>query len=165
MCVNFIILFGVPHAPCYNSHPVTFPQNGTSGDRNNGSFGERMRSIQLTTLGTVLLASALPVVGAVLVIVDHPHTVSNNVPELLQSELHLDVRTLPGKISHSRKVGKFIFREDHRGTIYSLDDQKEAGKFSGMAVLVTGTIDSKASLLHVHKIEPTWLFHPTSRAN
>jgi hypothetical protein len=29
-------------------------------------------------------------------------------------------------------------------------------------VLVTGTIDSKASLLHVHKIEPTWLFHPTS---
>jgi len=128
-------------------------------------FGERMRSIQLTTLGTVLLASALPVVGAVLVIVDHPHTVSNNVPELLQSELHLDVRTLPGKISHSRKAGKFIFREDHRGIVYSLDDQKEAGKFSGKAVLVTGTIDSKASLLHVHKIEPTWLFHPTSRAN
>ena len=122
-----------------------------------------MRSIQLTTLGTVLLASALPVVGAVLVIVDHPHTVSNNVPELLQSELHLDVHTLPGKIS--RKAGKFIFREDHRGNVYSLDDQKEAGKFSGKAVLVTGTIDSKASLLHVHKIEPTWLFHPTSRAN
>jgi hypothetical protein len=116
-----------------------------------------MRSIQLTTLGTVLLASALPVVGAVLVIVDHPHTVSNNVPELLQSELHLDVRTLPGKISHSRKAGKFIFREDHRGIVYSLDDQKEAGKFSGKAVLVTGTIDSKASLLHVRKIEPTWL--------
>ena len=119
--------------------------------------------MQLTTLGTVLLASALPVVGAVLVIVDHPHTVSNNVPELLQSELHLDVRTLPRKIS--RKAGKFIFREDHRGIVYSLDDQKEAGKFSGKPVLVTGTIDSKASLLHVHKIEPTWLFHPTSRAN
>jgi len=124
-----------------------------------------MRSIQLTTLGTVLLASALPVVGAVLVIVDHPHTVSNNVPELLQSELHLDVRTLPGKIFRSHKAGKFIFREDHRGIVYSLDDQKEAGKFSGKAVLVTGTIDSKASLLHVHKIEPTWLFHPISRAD
>ncbi|HTG29633.1 MAG TPA: DUF5818 domain-containing protein [Methylomirabilota bacterium] len=122
-----------------------------------------MRSIQLTTLGTVLLASALPVVGAVLVIVDHPHTVSNNVPELLQSELHLDVRTLPGKIS--RKGGKFIFREDHRGTIYSLDDQKEARNFSGRAVFVTGTIDSKANVLHIHKIEPTWLYHPTSRAN
>ena len=120
-----------------------------------------MRSIQLTTLGTVLLASALPVVGAVLVIVDHPHTVSNNVPELLQSELHLDVRTLPGKIS--RKSGKFVFKEDHRGTVYSLDDQKEARNFSGKAVLITGTIDPKANLVHVHKIEPTWLFHPTSR--
>ena len=120
-----------------------------------------MRSIQLTTLGNVLLASALPVVGAVLVIVDHPHTVSNNVPELVQSELHLDVRTLPGKIS--RKAGKFIFREDHRGTVYSLDDQKEARNFLGRPVLITGTIDSKANILHIRKIEPTWLFHPTSR--
>ena len=111
----------------------------------------------------MLLASALPVVGAVLVIVDHPHTVSNNVPELLQSELHLDVRTLPGKIS--RKSGKFVFKEDRRGTVYSLDDQKEARNFFGKPVLITGTIDSKASLLHVHKIEPTWLFHPASRAN
>ena len=122
-----------------------------------------MRSIQLTTLGTVLLASALPVVGAVLVIVDHPHTVSNSVPELVQSELHLDVRTLPGKIS--RKAGRFIFREDHHGTVYSLDDQTEARNFSGKAVLVTGTIDPKANLVHVHKIEPTWLFHPISRAD
>ena len=129
----------------------------------NCSFGERMRSIQLTTLGTVLLASALPVVGAVLVIVDHPHTVSNNVPELIQSELHLDVRTLPGKIS--RKAGKFIFREDRRGTVYSLDDQKEARIFSGKAVLITGTIDSSANLVRVRKIEPTFLFHPTSRAH
>jgi hypothetical protein len=122
-----------------------------------------MRSIQLTTLGTVLLASALPVVGAVLVIVDHPRTVSHNVPELLQSELHLDVRTLPGKIS--RKSGKFIFKEDRRGIVYSLDDQKQAGNFSGKAVLVTGTIDSKTNLLHVHKIEPTWLHHPPSPAD
>ena len=125
------------------------------------AFGELMRSLQLTTLGTVLLASALPVVGAVLVIVDHPRTVSNNVPELLQSELHLDVRTLAGKISH--KAGKFIFKDDHRGVVYSLDDQKEARNFSGRAVLITGTIDSKAHVLHVHKIEPTWLFHPASR--
>jgi hypothetical protein len=111
----------------------------------------------------VLLASALPVVGAVLVIVDHPRTVSKNVPELLQSELHLDVRTLSGKIS--RKAGKFIFKEDHRGIVYSLDNQKGARNFSGKAVLITGTIDSKVNLLHVHKIEPTWLFHPTSRAD
>src|ERR1700730_2281809 len=120
-----------------------------------------MRSLQLTTLGTVLLASALPVVGAVLVIVDHPHTVSNHVPELIQSELHLDVRTFAGKIS--RKAGKFIFKEDHRGIIYSLDDQKEARNFSGKPVLITGTIDSKANPGHVHKIEPTWRLHPPSR--
>jgi hypothetical protein len=126
-------------------------------------FGELMRSIQLTTLGTVLLASALPVVGAVLVIVDHPRTVSNNVPELLQSELHLDVRTLAGKISH--RAGKFIFKEERRGIVYSLDDQKEARNFSGQAVLITGTIDAKANLLRVHKIEPTWLFPPSSRAH
>jgi hypothetical protein len=122
-----------------------------------------MRSIQLTTLGTVLLASALPVVGAVLVIVDHPHTVSNSVPELVQSELHLDVRTLAGKISH--KSGRFVFQEDHRKTVYWLDDQKEAKNFSGKAVLITATIDPKANLLHIHKIEPTWLFHPRSRAD
>jgi Protein of unknown function (DUF5818) len=111
----------------------------------------------------VLLVSALPVVGAVLVIVDHPRAVSNNVPELLQSELHLDVRTLPGKIS--RKAGKFIFKEDRRGIIYSLDDQKKARNFSGRAVLITGTIDPKANLLHVRKIEPTFLFHPASRGD
>jgi hypothetical protein len=70
---------------------------------------------------------------------------------------------MPGKISH--KAGKFIFKEDHRGIVYLLDDQKAARNFSGKAVLITGTIDSKASLLHVHKIEPTWLFHPTSRAH
>ena len=122
-----------------------------------------MRSIQLTTLGTVLLASALPVVGAVLVIVDHPHAVSSNVPELLQSELHLDVRTLPGRISH--KSGKFIFKEDHRGIVYSLDDQKEAKNFSGKAVLVTGTVDSKANLVHVHKIESTTLYRPSPRTD
>src|ERR1700731_4762510 len=86
-----------------------------------------MRSIQLTTLGTVLLASALPVVGAVLVIVDHPRAVSNNVPELLQSELHLDVRTLPGKIS--RKAGKFIFGKITRGLFIHWTIKKKLGNF------------------------------------
>jgi hypothetical protein len=107
--------------------------------------------MQITTLGTVLLASALPVVGAVLVIVDHPRPVSTAAPELLQGRLHFDVRTLTGKISH--RGGKFIFREDHRGAIYFLDDQQAAKRFSGKSVLITGTVDSKANTVHVHKIE------------
>jgi hypothetical protein len=121
-----------------------------------------MRSAQFTTLGTVLLASALPVVGAMLVIVDHPRAASSAAPELVQSQIHLDLRTLAGKIS--RKGGKFIFREDHRNTVYFLDNQQEAKKFSGKAVLLTGILDSKSNLVHVHKIESTWLFHPALQA-
>lgn len=110
-----------------------------------------MRSVQLTTLGTVLLASALPVVGAVLVIVDHPRAPVSRAPELIQSQLHLDIRTLTGKISH--KGGKFIFREEPLGLVYTLDDQRAAKNFSGSSVLVTGTLDGKSNLVHVHKIE------------
>ena len=112
-----------------------------------------MRSIGLTTLGTVLLASALPVVGAVLVIVDHPRAPYHSAPELQQSQLHLDVRTLSGKIT--RKSGKFIFREDHLNVTYTLDDQQAAKKFSGKNVLLTGTVEGKTNVVHVHKIELT----------
>lgn len=100
-----------------------------------------------------MLASALPVVGAVLVIVDHPRPPDNSAPELLQSQLHLDVRTFSGKIT--RKSGKFIFREDHLIVTYALDDQQAAKKFFGKNVLVTGTLDAKKNILHLHKIELT----------
>jgi hypothetical protein len=100
-----------------------------------------------------MLASALPVVGAVLVIVDHPRAPHSAAPELVQSQLHLDVRTLSGKIS--RKSGKFIFREDHVNVTYILDDQLAAKKFFGKNVLLTGTLDSNTNVLHVHKIELT----------
>ena len=128
-------------------------RNSVPPARNCFRYREDMKSVQLTTLGTVLLASALPVVGAVLVIVDHPRAVPSSAPDLVQSTLHLDTRTLAGKISH--KGGKFIFREDHRGIVYFLDDQQIAKKFSGKAVLVTGTVDSKTNVVHVHKIEAT----------
>jgi hypothetical protein len=111
-----------------------------------------MKSIRLTTLGTVLLASALPVVGAMLVIVDHPrHDSSTPAPELVQS--HLDLRTLSGKIS--REGGRYVFHENHRRMNYFLDDQLEAKRFSGKSVLVTGTIDAKKNVVHVRKIEST----------
>lgn len=103
-------------------------------------------------MGTVLLASALPVVGAVLVIVEHPRpvTASSVAPELLPGGLHLDVRTLSGRISH--RHGKFVFRDGQWGTVYTLDDQAQAKIFSGKNVLITGTLDSKTSVVHVHKI-------------
>jgi hypothetical protein len=115
--------------------------------------GDSMRSVRLTTLGTVMLASALPVVGAVLVIVDHPRAPRNAAPELLQSQLHLDVRTLSGKIT--RKSGKFIFREDHLNVTYILDDQQAAKKFFGKNVLLTGTVNAETNVVHIHKIELT----------
>lgn len=112
-----------------------------------------MRSVRLTTLGTVMLASALPVVGAVLVIVDHPRAASAAAPELIQSRLHFDVRTMAGKIS--RHNGKFTFRDERRDLSYSLDDQLTARKFAGREVLVTGAVDARSSRIQVHKIEPT----------
>jgi hypothetical protein len=112
-----------------------------------------MRSVQLTTLGTVLLASALPVVGAVLVIVDHPRAPVSRAPELIQSQLHLDIRTLTGKIAH--KGGKFVLHDEYHGIVYFLDNQLEAKKFAGKTVLLTGTIDSRTNVVHVHKIEGT----------
>jgi hypothetical protein len=110
-----------------------------------------VRRLHFTTLGTVLLASALPVVGAVLVIIEHPTRNLNSAPELVQSQWHLDVRTLAGKISQRR--GKFVFREEHRKEFYQLDDQQNAQRYSGKEVLVTGILDAQASLVHVHRIE------------
>jgi Protein of unknown function (DUF5818) len=108
--------------------------------------------MRVTTLSTVLLASALPVVGAVLVIVEHPRavTAASAAPELLPGGFHLDVRTFSGRIS--LKQGKFIFREERQGAVYALDDQQQAKRFSGKNVQITGTVDSKTNVLHVHAI-------------
>ena len=114
-----------------------------------------MRRLHVTTLGTVLLVSALPLVGAVLVVVEHPNRVSNPLPELVQSQKHHDVRTLAGKISH--RSGKFVFREEHRKDSYQLDDQQHAKLYSGKDVLVTGVLDPQANLVHVHRIESATL--------
>lgn len=114
-----------------------------------------MKRMRVTTLGTVLLASALPVVGAVLVIVEHPRpvTAASAAPDLLPGGLHLDVRTLSGRISHAH--GEFVFRDARRGTVYTLDDQQQAKRFSGRNVQITGTVDSKTNVVHVHKIALT----------
>lgn len=71
----------------------------------------------------------------------------------MQSQLHLDVRTLSGRIS--LKSGKFVFRDDQLNVTYALDDQQGAKKFFGKNVLLTGTVDAKTNVLHIHKIELT----------
>lgn len=112
-----------------------------------------MKRIRVTTLGTVLLASALPVLGAVLVIVEHPRpvTASSVTPELVPGGLHLDVRTLSGRISHSH--GKFVFREGRQGPVYTVHYQQQAKRFSGQNVQIIGTVDLKTNEVYVHKIE------------
>jgi Protein of unknown function (DUF5818) len=112
-----------------------------------------MKRMQVTTLSTVLLVSALPVVGAVLVIVEHPRpvTAASTAPELLPGGLHLDVRSFSGRISHNH--GEFIFREGSEGTVFALDDQRQAKRFSGQNVQITGTVDLKTNVVYVHKIE------------
>jgi hypothetical protein len=112
-----------------------------------------MKHMRVTTLSTVLLASALPVVGAVLVVLEHPRpvTADSPAPELLPGGLHLDVRSFSGRISHNH--GKFVFREGPEGTVYALDDQQQAKRFSGKNVQITGTLDLKTNVFYVHKIE------------
>lgn len=109
--------------------------------------------MRVTTLSTVLLASALPVVGAVLVILEHPRqvTAASPAPELLPGGLHLNVRSFSGRISHHH--GKFILREGPEGTVYALADQQQAKRFSGQNVQITGTVDLKTNEVYVHKIE------------
>jgi len=59
---------------------------------------------------------------------------------------------MAGKIS--RHNAKFTFRDD-RGSLYALDDQLTAKRFSGRDVLLTGTVDGRASRVQIHKIEAT----------
>jgi hypothetical protein len=60
---------------------------------------------------------------------------------------------MAGKIS--RHNGKLSFRDERYGSIYALDDQLTAKKFAGHEVLLTGTVDGRASRIQVHKIEAT----------
>jgi Protein of unknown function (DUF5818) len=112
-----------------------------------------MKRMRVTTLGTVLLAAALPVVGAVLVILEHPRqvTAASPAPELLPGGLHLEVRSFSGRISQNH--GKFIFRAGPEGKVYALDHQQQAKRFSGQNVQITGTVDLKTNVVYVHKIE------------
>lgn len=62
------------------------------------------------------------------------------------------VQTFAGTIVS--KNGKFfVLRDEANGVWYHLDDQKEAGKYFGKKVLVTGTLDGYTDTIRVHNIQ------------
>lgn len=57
-----------------------------------------------------------------------------------------------GKIEKSND-GKYVLVESS-GTTYQLDDQDSAKKYEGKKVMVTGSVDSSGSTIHVTRISP-----------
>jgi len=58
---------------------------------------------------------------------------------------------ITGKIVKSND-SKFVL-VDSSGTLYQLDDQDAAKKHEGRKVIVTGSLDSSGSMIHVTRIE------------
>ena len=63
-----------------------------------------------------------------------------------------DAQTFIGKIA---KVGdKLVLKDSATKASYILDDQREAKRFEGQSVKVTGTLDTESNMIHVASIEP-----------
>jgi hypothetical protein len=61
------------------------------------------------------------------------------------------VQTFTGKIM-SQNGERFILRDDSTDVWYHLDPQEEAAKFLGKNVQVTGILDGRSDMIHVHNI-------------
>jgi hypothetical protein len=48
---------------------------------------------------------------------------------------------------------RYILRDDANDTWYHPDDQKSAGKFRGKIVAITGTLDGRFDMIHIHSIQ------------
>jgi len=59
---------------------------------------------------------------------------------------------ITGKIAKSND-GKFVLVESS-GTMYQLDDQDAAKKYESRKVIVSGTVDTSGSTIHVTSIKP-----------
>lgn len=62
-----------------------------------------------------------------------------------------NLNTLAGKIE--KKSGRYVLLESASKAPYELDDQKEAKRYAGRVVFITGTVDVAAKTIHVQKIE------------
>jgi hypothetical protein len=59
--------------------------------------------------------------------------------------------TFAGKIV-SQNGDRFILRDDVNEVWYHLDDQAQAEKYFGKAVVVTGVLDGRSDMIHVRNI-------------
>jgi len=104
------------------------------------------------SLATAFLATAVPAGGSIFA-----QDRSSLYPpgskwrqDQSRPESESQAKTFTGKITKSN--GKYML-EDTTGTSYQLDDQKNAQKYSGKSVLVTGTLDASSNTIRVQKIE------------
>jgi hypothetical protein len=68
-----------------------------------------------------------------------------------QPQEQSDVKTFSGKVLSQNGV-RYILRDDVNDVWYHLDDQKQAEKFAGKNVLVTGVLDGPTDTIHVREI-------------
>jgi len=68
-----------------------------------------------------------------------------------QPQEQSDVKTFSGKVLSQNGV-RYILRDDVNDVWYHLDDQKQAEKFAGKSVLVTGILDGPTDTIHVREI-------------
>jgi hypothetical protein len=64
------------------------------------------------------------------------------------------VNTFTGKIMSQNGV-RFILRDDSNDLWYHLDDQKQAAKYLGKIVQVTGTLHGRTDMIRVRNITET----------
>ena len=73
-------------------------------------------------------------------------------PAAMTQAPETQAQTFMGKIT---KAGdKLVLKESATKATYILDDQREAKRFEGQSVKVTGTLDTESNMIHVASIEP-----------
>lgn len=118
-----------------------------------------MKGKKLTyILSTVLAVALLPLVAAA----DIPQSPVPHTPTVMtlqtqspyQSQTQSQSeqsKTFTGKVTKSN--GRFVLEDLTMNSTYYLDDSKDAQKYEGKNVKVTGTLDAANNTIHVQKIE------------
>lgn len=100
---------------------------------------------------SLALASAFPLSSFLWAEDQQPAQPAKPAAAQEQTSSPASVNTLAGKIE--KKAGRYVLLESASKAPYALDDQKEARKYAGRVVFVTGTVDISAKTIHVQKIE------------
>jgi hypothetical protein len=100
------------------------------------------------SVSALFLAAALALSGSV-VQASRPQVVQTEKQN--QSQGQSAISTFNGKVL-SQNGERFILRDDVNETWYHLDDQKQAGKFLGKNVSVTGVLDQRTDTIRVRSI-------------